>query len=251
MNLLSIKDYELFCALVSTSPERLKGVMTKFLQQKYKNVIVADNYIVAVGDIPIALVAHLDTVFSTQPLKSDVFYDKEKNIIWARHGLGADDRLGVLGIIKILNDHKLRPSVIFTLGEEEGGIGAIELASSGACPIPNLQYMIELDRQGKDDCVFYDCDNEEFMKYVEKFGFITRKGTFSDITFLMEYWSVCGVNLSIGYLNEHTYWETANIDYFFETIEKVVSMLTVKEIPYFKFDTYYASHAFGDIEITP
>lgn len=249
MNLLSTKDYDLFCALVSTSPERLKGVMTKFLQQKYKNVIVAEDYIVAVGDISIALVAHLDTVFTSQPSKEDVFYDKEKNIIWARYGLGADDRLGVLGIIKIINDYKLRPSIIFTLGEEEGGIGATNLALSGTCPIPNLHYMIELDRQGRNDCVFYDCDVEDFIKYVEDFGFVTKKGTFSDITFLMEYWGVCGTNLSIGYQDEHTYWETANITYFFETIEKVVKMLTAEDIPCFIFKTY--SSNFDNMEIKP
>ena len=35
----------------------------------------------------------------------------------------------------------------------------------------DLKYIIELDRRGSDDCVFYQCDNHEFDAYVEKFGF--------------------------------------------------------------------------------
>ena len=31
--------------------------------------------------------------------------------------------------------------------------------------------MIELDRRGKNDCVFYDCYCPDFIEYVEQFGF--------------------------------------------------------------------------------
>lgn len=179
--------------------------MERFLCQKYENVIITKDYIVAIGEIPIALVAHLDTVYKT-PV-SNLYYDRQKCIMWSPEGLGADDRAGVFAIIKILHEG-LRPTIIFTTDEEQGGRGATVLGTQN-CPT-KLKYMIELDRRGESDCVFYDCYNPEFVKYIESFGFKEAYGSFSDISFLMPPWKVCGVNLSIGYEEEHSYIEQLN-----------------------------------------
>ena len=176
----------------------------------------------------------MDTVFPI-PVK-DLYYDKEKNIMWSPQGLGADDRAGVFAILKILQSN-LRPSVIFTTDEEKGGLGASKLGKI-ECPIKGLKYLIELDRRGEDDCVFYDCDNAEFFQYIANFGFSLRWGTFSDISFLMSDWKVCGVNLSIGYENEHCSIETLNITHMKNTIKKVKKMLMEEEIPTFEYKEY-------------
>jgi hypothetical protein len=221
--------------------------MTKYLKKHYKNVIVTRKYLVAVGDIPIALVSHMDTVFKV-PVRN-LYYDKQKNVLWSPQGLGADDRAGVFSIIKIIQSG-LRPSIILTTDEEVGGIGAHSL-SRRKCPIPGLKYMIELDRRGTDDCVFYDCYNPEFTEYVETFGFKEQWGSFSDISFLMSAWSICGVNLSIGYRDEHSVSETLHVDDMFSTIEKVKVMLTQEEIPQFEYlelytDTWnWFTHGYG------
>lgn len=234
MQVLNEKDYQLIERLVSLSQRQLKQVMTKFLRKRYKNVITTRDYIVAIGDVPIALVAHMDTVFKN-PV-SVLYYDKDKNVMWSPDGLGADDRAGVFAIIKILQDG-YRPSVILTTDEEKGGIGAGKLADK-KCPIPGLKYMIELDRRGIDDCVFYDCYNEEFIKYVEGFGFKEQWGSFSDISFLMDRWNVCGVNLSVGYMNEHSVSETLCITHLMNTINKVKIMLEETDIPEFEYIDY-------------
>ena len=62
-----------------------------------------------------------------------------------------------------------------------------------------LNYIIQLDRRSSNDCVFYDCDNKEFTKYVESFGFLEGIGSFSDISVICLSWGIAGVNLSVGY----------------------------------------------------
>lgn len=230
---LSNKDYKLFERLVSLTQKELHQAMAKYVRSLYgkEKSILTKDYVVGIGDIPIALVAHMDTVFNT-PV-SNLYYDQRKGVLWSPEGLGADDRAGIFAILKILQDG-YRPSVIFTTDEESGGEGAEKLAKR-KCPIPNLKYMIELDRQGIDDCVFYDCYSSEFVDYIESFGFVEQFGSFSDISFLMPEWEICGVNLSIGYKDEHTYLETLHIAPLFDTINKVKNMLNEENIPTFKY----------------
>ena len=204
------------------SQESLLRVMSKYLRSKYKTVYSTKEYVVAVGDIPIALVAHLDTVFSKQP--ANIFYDRIKNVMWSPEGLGADDRAGVYSIVQLIKQG-LRPTIIFTTDEETGGIGAYKLIKDyPECPC-DLRYIIQLDRRGSNDCVFYDCNNPKFDEYVEKFGFVTAFGTFSDISIICPTWKVAGVNLSIGYINEHSYSETLYVGAMLATIKKVANML--------------------------
>ena len=161
---MSEKDYKLFERLVSLNQRELKKSMELYIRDKYgKNTIITKEYIVGIGEIPIALVAHMDTVFKVPA--TDLYYDRRKGVMWSPQGLGADDRAGVFAIIKILQSG-LRPSIILTTDEEVGGVGAAALALSGN-PIPNLKYMIELDRRGTNDCVFYDCYVPEFIEYIE------------------------------------------------------------------------------------
>lgn len=241
MRVLNDKDYTLLERLVSLSEKEMRRAMAQYLRSKYDNTIITKDYIVAIGEIPIALVAHMDTVFKI-PV-SDLYYDRKKGVLWSPDGLGADDRAGIFAIIKILQSG-LRPSIILTCGEEQGGLGASALAEKYPdCPITGLKYMIELDRRGTNDCVFYDCYCPEFVDYVEKFGFCERWGSFSDISFLMPGWNIVGVNLSVGYEDEHSYTEILNIGPLFDTIRKVKQMLQEENIPDFKYDELPATNS--------
>ena len=242
MRVLQDKDYRLFEKLVSLTEAGVAKAMAQYLKSKYDNVIVHKDFIIAFGDIPIALVAHMDTVFKF-PV-SDLYYDQKKGVLWSPEGLGADDRAGIFAIIKILQDG-LRPSIILTTGEEEGGVGACALVEKyPECPFPGLKYMIQLDRHGTNDCVFYDCYCPEFVNYVESFGFCERWGSFTDISFLMPEWQIVGVNLSVGYEDEHSKQEILNINPLFDTIKKVKKMLGETEIPDFVYDEVVAAGSF-------
>lgn len=233
MRVLSDNDYRLFERLVSLTQRGMHEAMSQFLRAKYKNnVIITKDYIVALGDIPIALVAHMDTVFKT-PV-SELYYDQRKGVLWSPQGLGADDRAGIFAIMKIVQSG-LRPAIILTTDEEQGGLGATVLGNQ-ECPIPGLKYMIQLDRHGTNDCVFYECFNEEFYDYVESFGFCEAYGSFSDISFLMPQWNICGVNLSVGYEDEHGFTETLHVAPLYDTIRKVQEMLSEDVIPDFEYD---------------
>ena len=235
MKELTQKDLVLFEHIAGASQSVLKKILGDYLKKIYKseNIIETEEYICAKGNIPIALVSHLDTVFKVVP--TEIYYDKHKGVLWSPQGLGADDRAGVFAILKIINSG-LRPHVIFTTDEEIGGIGASILGMDG-CPFEDLRFMIELDRRGDMDCVFYDCDNKAFIKYIEKFGFIENFGSFSDICFLSPEWGIAAVNLSIGYKNEHSVSETLHVGSLFSTIDKVKTILSqpIDDIPEFEF----------------
>ena len=231
MRTMKRKDLVTFEKMCSLNQPALKKFMSKFLRTKYEEVYETKDFICAFGDIPIALVAHMDTVFKTPP--EDFYFDPEKNVLWSPQGLGADDRAGVFSILSIVKDG-LKPHIILTTDEEIGGVGALALTEFEK-PFEDLRYIIELDRRGSDDCVFYDCDNKDFVTYVEKFGFSENWGTFSDISTICPEWGVAGVNLSIGYQNEHSSTETLHIGNMLNTIDKVKKMLTEKEIPFFEY----------------
>lgn len=217
-------DYNIFTTIASMTQDELLKTMYAFLQKTYgkRKLTATKSYIIAEGSIPIVLVAHMDTVFPAPP--KEFYYDSKKEALWSPQGLGADDRAGVFAIMKIVQDG-YRPHVILTTDEERGGIGASILAKVYRKPPFEMKYMIELDRQGACDCVFYECANNAFEKYINDFGYITAWGTFSDISVFGPEWKVAAVNLSIGYVREHSTSETLFVNAMYSTIDKVKKML--------------------------
>lgn len=222
MRILSDGNLKLFEQIVKMNEVSLLKTMNTYLKRFYNKVTYTKDYVYAIGNIPITLIAHVDTVFKEKP--EDVFYDRVKNVLWSPQGLGADDRAGVFAIINIVKSG-LRPHIIFTTGEEMGGLGAQVLTYREPKPFAEMKYIIQLDRRGKDDCIFYECDNVKFIEYIKSFGFHEEYGSFSDISELCPTWRIAGVNLSIGYKNEHSLIEILYIDYFLSTVEKVKKML--------------------------
>ena len=74
------------------------------IKKHYKRYTITDQYIIAEGDIPVCLIAHMDTVFKTPPV--DFFYDQEQQVLWSPDGLGTDDRAGIYAIAEIVIKHK-------------------------------------------------------------------------------------------------------------------------------------------------
>lgn len=219
-----------FKTLCKAREQSILSVMSSFLKTKYTNVERTPAYVLAEGDIPVALVAHADTVFKNPP--KTFFYDQKQTVLWSPEGMGADDRAGVYAIMEIIKHTNLRPHVIITTGEEIGCVGASKLVGHYHKFQYELKYMIQLDRRGVKDCVFYDCDNEQFEKFVESFGFETDWGSLSDISVLAPAWGIAAVNLSVGYYNEHSNTELLCFDFLHNTIEKVKKMLAyTKEHP--------------------
>ena len=196
----------------------------KYLKSKgYKNIVSNNMFILAEGDLPVCLCAHMDTVFPAPP--TTFYYDPSAGVLWSPQGLGADDRAGIYAIVSILESGH-RPHIIITDLEEKGGIGAEALIKFyPECPFEDCRAIIQLDRQGKNDSVYYDCDNKDFEKLINSYGFKTQWGTFTDISIIAPQWKIAAVNLSVGYYDEHQKIETLNMPQLLKTIAKVEYML--------------------------
>lgn len=185
----------------------------------YTDIRSNEGYTLALGTIPIVLVAHLDTVHKERP--ETILYDSEQKMLWSPQGIGGDDRCGVYAILKICE--KLKPCVLFTTDEEMGGQGARKFVQN--IELKNVKFMIEIDRRGNNQAVFYSCGNKEFQEYILNFGFDSHYGSFSDISVLSPAYDIASVNLSAGYYNEHTKQEYICMSHLYNTINKVIEIL--------------------------
>lgn len=187
------------------------------------------DFLYAEGDAPYMLIAHLDTVHKKLP--SVICYSRDGNYIMSPHGIGGDDRCGVYIILSLLKKLSFKPYILFTMGEEKGCIGAkafVNFMCDNADNIPDLKYIVEYDRKGSKDCVFYRCDNKDFEKFVESFGFKTAYGSCSDISTIAPEFGVAAVNLSSGYYNPHTEHEYVCMRDVHNTINASLKMLNAE-----------------------
>jgi hypothetical protein len=190
----------------------------------------------------VCLVAHIDTVFDDDCLwYTDsrsrrtskglsprlVYKDKEQGIIWSPSGLGADDRAGVYGVMKLFSmmKGKYQPVVLLTDHEESGCFGAYEAREEFADELEKCLFLVELDRRGTADAVFYNFEPREFVSYIQGYGFLKTFGSVSDISVISRGIALCGVNLSIGYMKEHTEAEFLNVNILESTISKVEKLI--------------------------
>lgn len=212
----------MFKTILQTTQKELKAFCASELKKYYKGVQNRKAFIYCKGELPVLLVAHLDTVHRQKP--TDIFYDQEQDVMWSPQGIGGDDRCGIFAILNLL-EKGFRPHVLFTTDEEIGGVGA-EAFVKAKIPLKGVKYLVELDRRGEKDMVFYDCGNQDFKDYVETFGFEENYGSFSDISTLSPEYDIASVNLSIGYYSEHHIEEYIKLRHMVNTIDKVAQMLS-------------------------
>lgn len=200
------------------------------LRKKYrgKAIVRRESYILVHGEAPIMLLAHLDTVHE-KPVKF-ICKSYDGNILMSPQGIGGDDRCGVYALVKIYEAAPIKPWLLFTCDEEVGGLGADTFAEEynrGKMPkdLAELKLLIEIDRKGSKDAVYYNCDNPEFEAYITSKGFVTAFGSFSDISVIAPKLGVAAVNLSSGYYNAHTLHEYINRKQINAVIQAVVGII--------------------------
>lgn len=191
------------------------------LRRGYRNrdIIYTDDYVYAKGNIPILLVAHCDIVHKSTP--EIIVNDRKQRILWSPTGIGGDDRCGVYGILKICE--KLKPYVLFTTEEEKGGLGVRKFVKE-IDEIP-VDFIIEIDRKGNEEVVFYQCNNKDFQNYIISFGFNKNHGSYSDVSTLSTHYDIAGCNVSAGYYNQHTTTEFIVMEHLENTLNKVIEIL--------------------------
>jgi len=222
----------------------------KMLCEKYdgKNLLYSKgNFILVKGDAPVMLVAHLDTVHA-ETVKT-ICRSDDGNILMSPEGIGGDDRCGVYALTKIFEMSAVKPFLLFTCDEETGGEGAemfCKLYRQNKFPplFDSLKMIVEIDRRGSNDAVYYGCDNTQFENYITSKGFVTAYGSFSDISLIAPTLGIAAVNLSSGYYNAHTQHEFINCSELEIVIQKVVEMVAdsvADDFPKFK----YVEKVFG------
>ena len=160
------------------------------------------------------LAAHADTVW-------DAAYEETRG-----RGLGADDRAGC-AMLWLLKDSG--HSLLILDGEEHGAQGSEFLKREYPALFAEMNahsFIIQLDRRGSSDYKFYKLPvSPEFRTYIELETGYHDAGTESrtDIVVLCE--TVCGVNLSVGYYDEHGPNESFVYEEWAHTLEVVRNML--------------------------
>ena len=213
----------------------------KLLAKKFKGkaILSKGNFILVRGTAPVMLVAHLDTVH-TEHVKQ-ICASKDGNILMSPQGIGGDDRCGVFALVKVYLSAQFKPWLLFTCDEEVGGLGAqyfCQLHSQGLLPkeLEDLKFLVEIDRKGKNDAVYYDCDNPDFEAYITGKGFTTAIGSFTDISLIAPELGIAAVNLSSGYYNAHTLHEFINVNELHDTIRKVGEIVSeAVDLPRFEY----------------
>lgn len=207
-----------------------KKLFSYLKKQFHKNTVsVKGKYILVKGTAPIMLVAHLDTVHKNRV--KTICKNRDGSVWMSPEGIGGDDRCGVYGILKVYESAKVKPWLLFTCDEEIGCVGAgvfaDDLARRNYLPkdLKKIKCIVEIDRRGSNDAVFYDCDNIDFEAYVNSKGFKTAIGSFSDICYVAPELGVAAVNLSSGYYNAHTKHESIVVSELEWVIEKVIEMV--------------------------
>lgn len=234
-----MKKFEDFCYMTQ---EGVKEYMKKLLSSKQYEVIDEDGFLYAKGDVPVLLVAHMDTVHKQQ-CSQIIKLDGKMS---SHQGIGGDDRCGIFIIANIVK--KYHCSVLLCEDEEIGTVGARKFTQTDYINSLDVNFMIEFDRRGNNDAVFYTCDNKDFTNHVlEHTGFKEAIGSFTDISVLMPSSKLCGVNLSSGYYNAHTTDEYVIYDEMFDTINAAKALIEAEcEKPFEYIAKKYPTYGSGN-----
>ena len=182
----------------------------------------------------VLLVAHYDTVFDDNKKRivkqSGTYLESDVKGL----GIGADNRAGccILWMMR-----KLGHSLLIVPDEEVGCLGSGLMASKYSEYLENHSYCMQFDRRGCDELVYYDTETPEFEQYMlDNFtGYASANGSFTDIVELVPAAGVCGVNVSIGFYDEHTADESLEVCAFIRTAYNTLTLLR-KEQPTFPSD---------------
>lgn len=221
------------------SQERLKQALEAELIASEYTVQKQKGFLYAEGSTPVLLVAHLDTVHRALP--ETICYSADGTVMMSPQGIGGDDRAGVYMILRLIQSCHCH--VLFCEDEETGGHGARAFTKSGIKP--DVNYIVELDRTGSNDAVFYQCRNRQFERHINSFGFQTAFGSFSDISILAPKLNLAAVNLSTGYYNAHRVNEIVHLDEVEKLIGRVEKLLQAKT-ERFSYTQKFAARELGE-----
>jgi|GEM_PF-7068804 len=200
------------------------GALLDHFATLHPQSVVGEDFVFVSGSTRMPLlVAHADTVHRKLP--EVILIDQVKRIMSSPTGIGADDRAGVHAILTLWENLDPKPGLLLCDKEETGGIGAYNASYDIYDHLQDYPFYVEIDRKGSGECVFYNYEHQEFISYIESFGFKEDYGIFSDITTLGSETKKCSVNLSAGYELAHTLGEYLRLDALEYTIRQARKLM--------------------------
>ena len=223
-------DAKLIGLLTASDDEAIAFVTMELYEMGYEIITDNTNYVFGIpGDdniTPVMLMAHLDTRRTPgQQVIPSVFFDTLYNETGEECGcLGADDRAGAYIVLEIAGRLANKPYVLFTTGEETGHTGAAIFLKT-AHPervtvseefyagktiiepyIPDIYAILQYDRQGFNSVVTYGSASKqhELIDKALTLGYTHDYGTTSDSRNITETYGIAHLNLSAGFLHQHT-----------------------------------------------
>lgn len=217
-----MKSFKDICKM---SQSKLKEYLQNYLTSDagYDNLVNKDGFLYAQGTTSVMLVAHMDTVHAKKC--TNIVVTKDGHIS-SPQGIGGDDRCGIFMIMNIIKEIKCH--VLFCEDEEIGCVGAHKFTDwlKKENVKIDVNYIIELDRKGSNDAVFYQCNNGEFTKFItDGTGLKVAYGSFTDICVVAPAIGVAAVNISCGYYNAHTLSEYVVYDEMMANIKTVTDII--------------------------
>ena len=91
--------------------------------------------------------------------------------------------------------------------------------------LPQVNYIVEMDRRSANDAVFYRCDNPAFTEHVCGFGFELAFDSCSDISYIAPRMGVAAVNISCGYYCEHQRHEYIRLDQMRNNAQRIAEIV--------------------------
>lgn len=230
------QEYKELCDLLkmreSSAAVYAKGVLSCY---NYDITHVPGQYIWAVPKgadyTPVCLVAHLDTVrpASAEPVTLTV----TKETVMNENGvLGADDRSGVAIALQVVRRLDKLPYILLTHGEERGCIGAKKFVKDNAIQGHEdaIFGFIEYDRRGFNELVTYGTRVPvDYKALFLAYGYEEKRGSNSDVATLSEATGIAHVNLSAGYIDQHSKRETLfprAVDFAVTTATEVIPLIS-------------------------
>lgn len=219
-----------------TIPHGHESLYEKMLPKMNRDKV--GNFWVKIGDSDTMFTSHLDTASNTMDHITLYTYESNnKEIIHTdkKSILGADDRAGVSLMLKMMHN-KIPGLYYFFVGEEMGNIGS-KFVRENFHQLENMAQVnkcISFDRKANNSIITHQsgdvsCSDEFASSLINEFkmsGIEMSKdptGIWTDSAIFMDVIPEC-TNISVGYMNEHTFDEYQDITFLKDLSESALKI---------------------------
>ena len=195
------------------------------------------NFWLTIGDNPTTLfISHTDTVDpEAETMKKALTWEPVLGLLGVDKGaacLGADDGAGVEALV-CMAEAGVPGLYLWAANEERGASGSRGFLRTMGNLLKDIRLVISFDRRGttevitkqwSGDCASVECGQAlaDMLKGVNNL-FTLGVGSFTDSSLFADQVSEC-LNLSVGYLKEHTPQETLNLHYLDKLVGRLLTI---------------------------